>query len=233
MQTSEGPVLWEQTQGCPQGSCSGPAFWNMVADEILSVQWPQGVHLQAFADDFAFIVTDNTREGLRKLSKLELDNFNRYNRSQIKLATTRNRAGQKSHVSIPTALQNRRKTWGINKNIRRLLYKTVIERTLCHGAAAWGHNMISRLQKKLDSIQRLFLLYIIGAYRTAPTAALQVITGLQPFHLQIQQEAIYARVARARSSSNFFTFIFSPTDYESKSSGIHIHTPNFLIHNQI
>ncbi|GBM23486.1 hypothetical protein AVEN_153071-1 [Araneus ventricosus] len=32
------------------------------------------------------------------------------------------------------------KTWGINKNIRGLLYKTVIERTLCHGAAAWGHN---------------------------------------------------------------------------------------------
>ncbi|GBN27431.1 hypothetical protein AVEN_189199-1 [Araneus ventricosus] len=38
MQTSEGPVLWEQTQGCPQGSCSRPAFWNIVADEILSVQ---------------------------------------------------------------------------------------------------------------------------------------------------------------------------------------------------
>ncbi|GBN07670.1 hypothetical protein AVEN_168865-1 [Araneus ventricosus] len=28
MQTSEEPVLWEQTQGCPQGSCSGPAFWT-------------------------------------------------------------------------------------------------------------------------------------------------------------------------------------------------------------
>ncbi|GBM63507.1 hypothetical protein AVEN_73787-1 [Araneus ventricosus] len=84
------------------------------------------------------------------------------------------------------------KTWGINKNIRRLLYKTVIERTLCHGAAAWGHNMTSQLQKKLDSMQRQFLLYITGAYRTTPTAALQVVTGLQPLHLQIQQEATYA-----------------------------------------
>ncbi|GBL78016.1 hypothetical protein AVEN_195750-1, partial [Araneus ventricosus] len=125
------------------------------------------------------------------------------------------------------------KTWGINKNIRRLLYKTVIERTLCHGAVAWGHNMTSRLQKKLDSIQRLFLLYITGAYRTTPTAALQVVTGLQPLHLQIQQEATYARVARARSSSNFFTVIFSPTDYESKSSRIHIHPPNFVLHSKI
>ncbi|GBN82497.1 hypothetical protein AVEN_129483-1 [Araneus ventricosus] len=88
--------------------------------------------------------------------------------------------------------------------------------------------MTSRLQKKLDSIRRLFLLYITGAYRTTPTAALQVVTGLQPLHLQIQQEATYDRVARARSSSNFFTVIFRPTDYESKSSGIHIHpTPQF------
>ncbi|GBN80563.1 hypothetical protein AVEN_25075-1 [Araneus ventricosus] len=72
-----------------------------------------------------------------------------------------------------------------------------------------------------------------GAYRTTLTATLQVVTGLQPLHLQIQQEATYARVAQARSSSNFFTVIFNPTDYERKSSGIHIHPPNFLLHNQI
>ncbi|GBN44191.1 hypothetical protein AVEN_37148-1 [Araneus ventricosus] len=85
--------------------------------------------------------------------------------------------------------------------------------------------MTSRFPKKLDSIQRLFSLYITSAYRTTPTAALQVLTGLQPLHLQIQQEATYARFARARSSSSFSTFIFGPTDYESKSY--------FLLHNQI
>ncbi|GBN81001.1 hypothetical protein AVEN_175085-1 [Araneus ventricosus] len=74
------------------------------------------------------------------------------------------------------------KTWGINKNIRRLLYKTVIERTLCHGAAASEHNMTSRLQKHLDSFQRLYItgLYITSAYRTTRTAASQVVTGLPP-----------------------------------------------------
>ncbi|GBM19140.1 hypothetical protein AVEN_135620-1 [Araneus ventricosus] len=75
IQAIERPVDWEQTQGCPQGSCSEPAFWNIVADEVQSVQWPQGVHLQAVAYDFAFIVTDNTREELRKLSNLALYNF--------------------------------------------------------------------------------------------------------------------------------------------------------------
>ncbi|GBL77188.1 hypothetical protein AVEN_12809-1 [Araneus ventricosus] len=244
MQTSEGPVLWEQTQGCPQGSCSGPAFWNIVADEILSVQWPQEVHQQAFADDFAFIVTDNTREGLRKISKLALDKFKEW-ADKNKLHVLMEKSSyvllskfvrgptikwgnqsiiRKNHlkylgVTIDHKLEQGKramdqyqhlcriagKTWGINKNIRRLLYKTVIERTLCHGAAASGHNMTSRLQKKLDSIQRLFLLYITGAYRTTPTAAL--VTGLQPLHLQIQQEETYARVARARSSSNFHRYI--------------------------
>ncbi|GBL84802.1 hypothetical protein AVEN_93835-1 [Araneus ventricosus] len=79
----------------------------------------------------------------------------------------------------------------------------------------------------------MFLLYITGAYRTTPTSFLQVVTDLQPLHLQIQQEATYACLARARSSSNFFTLTFSPADYESKSSGIHIHSHNFLLQNQI
>ncbi|GBM25932.1 hypothetical protein AVEN_94373-1 [Araneus ventricosus] len=68
---------------------------------------------------------------------------------------------------------------------------------------------------------------------TTPTAALQVLTGLQLLRLQIQKEATYARVALEGSSSNFFIVIFIPTDYESKSSGIHIHPHNFLLHNQI
>ncbi|GBM00651.1 hypothetical protein AVEN_118002-1 [Araneus ventricosus] len=93
--------------------------------------------------------------------------------------------------------------------------------------------MTSRLQKKLDSIQRLFLLYITCECRTTPTSALQVVTGLQPLHLQIQQESNLCPSCSSNIFINFFTAIFSPTDYESKSSGIHIHLHNFLPHNQI
>ncbi|GBM68992.1 hypothetical protein AVEN_158815-1 [Araneus ventricosus] len=45
-----------------------------VAGQHFGTSW-QGVHLQAFANDFVFTVTENTREGLRKLSKLALDKF--------------------------------------------------------------------------------------------------------------------------------------------------------------
>ncbi|GBN47636.1 Putative protein in type-1 retrotransposable element R1DM [Araneus ventricosus] len=57
LQTQIGVTLWPQTKGCAQGSCSGPAFWNLVADNILKADWPPDVHLRAFADDFAFVIS--------------------------------------------------------------------------------------------------------------------------------------------------------------------------------
>ncbi|GBN63175.1 hypothetical protein AVEN_9942-1 [Araneus ventricosus] len=47
--TSQDPAAWNQQQGCPQGSCTGSVLWNLVVDEVLRQDWPQGVHLQAFA----------------------------------------------------------------------------------------------------------------------------------------------------------------------------------------
>ncbi|GBN81303.1 hypothetical protein AVEN_106820-1 [Araneus ventricosus] len=235
MQTSEGPFLWEQTQGCPQGSCSWPAFWNIVADKILSVQWPQRVYLQAFADDFAFIVTDNTSEGLRKLSKLALDKFKKW-ADKNKLHVSMEKS---SYVLFSKPVRGPLIKWG-NQSISRKNHLKYLGVTIDH-KLSWLPHVIEQGKKAMDQYQHLCRIAgktwginkNIRRLLTTPTAALQVVTGLQPLHLQIQQEATYARVARARSSSNFFTVIFRPTDYESKCSGIHIHPPNFLLHNQI
>ncbi|GBL98508.1 hypothetical protein AVEN_153206-1 [Araneus ventricosus] len=48
------------------------------------------------------------------------------------------------------------KICSINKNIRRLLYKTVIQRTLCHGAAAWGYNMTEKAGLHSTSVSSLY-----------------------------------------------------------------------------
>ncbi|GBN10805.1 hypothetical protein AVEN_239881-1 [Araneus ventricosus] len=61
IQTSDGPAVWKQTQVCPQGSSTSPFFWNIVADEILKTDWPKEIYLQAFADDFAFVISGRTR----------------------------------------------------------------------------------------------------------------------------------------------------------------------------
>ncbi|GBM00508.1 hypothetical protein AVEN_111736-1 [Araneus ventricosus] len=57
------------------GSCSGPLFWNLIADEILTEELPSDVHLQAFADDFIFHICPGTREGLKVLAQQAVDIF--------------------------------------------------------------------------------------------------------------------------------------------------------------
>ncbi|GBN07797.1 Putative protein in type-1 retrotransposable element R1DM [Araneus ventricosus] len=73
--TSQGPATWNQQQGCPQGSCTGPAFWNLVDDEVLQQDWPQGVHLQAFADDFVFLVNAGAKQEVKNLANKALQTF--------------------------------------------------------------------------------------------------------------------------------------------------------------
>ncbi|GBL97208.1 Putative protein in type-1 retrotransposable element R1DM [Araneus ventricosus] len=51
-------------RGVPQGSCSGPFFWNVVLDTIFEVQLPVGCTLQAFADDIVLIVQGPTKADL-------------------------------------------------------------------------------------------------------------------------------------------------------------------------
>ncbi|GBM28951.1 Putative protein in type-1 retrotransposable element R1DM [Araneus ventricosus] len=73
--TSQGPATWNQQQGSTQGSCTGPAFWNLVADEVLQQDWPQGVHLQAFADDFVFLVNAGSKQEVKNLANKALQTF--------------------------------------------------------------------------------------------------------------------------------------------------------------
>ncbi|GBM62961.1 hypothetical protein AVEN_131137-1 [Araneus ventricosus] len=60
IQTAQGPICWKQEQGSAQGSCSGPMFWNLAANEILSQDWQSGVNLQVFAGDFIFVISEPT-----------------------------------------------------------------------------------------------------------------------------------------------------------------------------
>ncbi|GBN25748.1 hypothetical protein AVEN_8201-1 [Araneus ventricosus] len=88
---------------------------------------------------------------------------------------------------------------GLKQEHRRILYSTVAERMMLHGAAAWAQNLTSYQKKLRQKIQRKFLLFITGAYRTTPTAALQFITGILSLFLKDEQESVYVRVARIRS----------------------------------
>ncbi|GBN41422.1 hypothetical protein AVEN_27534-1 [Araneus ventricosus] len=59
----------DKKQGFPQGSGSGLALWNLVANEILNQVWPDNVHIQAFADDFVLVIEADTNKSLVKGTK--------------------------------------------------------------------------------------------------------------------------------------------------------------------
>ncbi|GBN24089.1 Putative protein in type-1 retrotransposable element R1DM [Araneus ventricosus] len=54
----------DKKQGCPQGSCSGPALWNLVANEIFNQVWPDNIHIQAFADGFVLFIKADANKSL-------------------------------------------------------------------------------------------------------------------------------------------------------------------------
>ncbi|GBM44719.1 hypothetical protein AVEN_103185-1 [Araneus ventricosus] len=95
---------------------------------------------------------------------------------------------------------------------------------LLYGASAWALSVSPRLRKKLTSIQRIFLLYITGSYRTTPTAALQTITDIMSLHVKAQQEAIYINVTCLRKEIEFEGLSYQPKDYEEI-----IKSPSFII----
>ncbi|GIY57440.1 hypothetical protein CEXT_761641 [Caerostris extrusa] len=49
-------LKYKINRGCPQGSCSGPLFWNLIADDALNLQLPLNCKLQAYADDLVLVV---------------------------------------------------------------------------------------------------------------------------------------------------------------------------------
>lgn len=85
----------------------------------------------------------------------------------------------------------------LSKSILKIWYKTILERKVAYASSIW----FPQLQKShgyriISSIQAHCLLTISKAYKKTATAALCVLTGLAPLHLQLQKESIQGNVLR-------------------------------------
>ncbi|GBM76039.1 hypothetical protein AVEN_53912-1 [Araneus ventricosus] len=111
------------------------------------------------------------------------------------------------------------KNWEFSLKLRRMLYKTVIERMLAYGAAVWCLDPPIRIKRKLNTIERPFLLTLTGAYRTTSTSALQVILGIPPLYLQLQQEARVTAIRRLNISLPDTLTTLVPGEVEKGETG--------------
>ncbi|GBL98615.1 hypothetical protein AVEN_19678-1 [Araneus ventricosus] len=102
------------------------------------------------------------------------------------------------------------RNWGLKRDLRRRLYKTVTERAILHRAALLAYLLSARQSRQLNSNQSKFLLNIKGTYSTTPTAALQIIEGIISLHIKAEQEAAYVRTVRLRKRIKLQQHQFQP-----------------------
>ncbi|GBN07191.1 Retrovirus-related Pol polyprotein from type-1 retrotransposable element R1 [Araneus ventricosus] len=60
-------------RGVPQGSCSGPFYWNLVLDTVFRVDLPPECYIQAFADDLLLVVRGSSKTDIEVTAQIALD----------------------------------------------------------------------------------------------------------------------------------------------------------------
>jgi hypothetical protein len=69
-------------------------------------------------------------------------------------------------------------------------YIAVVRSIITYAATVWWPRVnLKTSQAQLSKLQRMAYLGITGTMRTAPTAAMEVLLGLPPLHLQVEAEA--------------------------------------------
>ncbi|GBO26090.1 hypothetical protein AVEN_51482-1 [Araneus ventricosus] len=90
---------------------------------------------------------------------------------------------------------------------------------LAYGAAVWCLAPPVRIKWKLNTIQRPFLLAFKGAYRATAISALQVILGIPPLYLQLQQQATATAIRRINISLPDTLTTLVPGEVEKGETG--------------
>ncbi|GIY75060.1 non-ltr retrotransposon cats [Caerostris extrusa] len=91
----------------------------------------------------------------------------------------------------------------------------VLPKNKAPGPDGLDGNIIKLLHKAQP---RLFTLRITRAYRTSPSSALLILSGLPPLHLTVKKEAIITNVTRLGKNDKFGSTHFNTVDYDTQIS---------------
>jgi len=59
------------SKGRPQGSASGPGFWNIQYDSLLNLEYTKNTKVMAYADDLMILVKETTQEEAENYANIE------------------------------------------------------------------------------------------------------------------------------------------------------------------
>ncbi|CAK1590083.1 unnamed protein product [Parnassius mnemosyne] len=107
---------------------------------------------------------------------------------------------EKAIVLYKKVSKTARAQWGLNSEILRTIYITVVEPTMLYAAACWG-NKASRIQirKRLDTITRVFCIMICKAHRTSSLNSCAALARIIPLDLRAQEELDIYEIKRGKS----------------------------------
>lgn len=77
-ETESDLIVQQQYEGCPQGSRSGPGFWNIFYDDLLRLTLPTGSSLNAYADDVMLMTSANSFDQLEATATESLTAIHRW-----------------------------------------------------------------------------------------------------------------------------------------------------------
>ncbi|GBN72871.1 Retrovirus-related Pol polyprotein from type-1 retrotransposable element R1 [Araneus ventricosus] len=223
------------TIGCPQGSNSGPLLWLLVINDTLEIDFPTDVRLLAYADDLYLFVAATGKQTIkyRATEALEmLHNWSHKARVQFAHEKTQlipfGKKGRQKHppyCSFVVAKSNR----GLSGRVLRALYKRALERILVYAASAWWTGTVRNIDK-INIIQRQVLLAITGAFRTTSTAALQVISGVEPADLVCELKSAVYKLKHVSPNVQFLVDDFDGLTMDSHLDTPKLHRPSAMGH---
>ena len=83
------------------------------------------------------------------------------------------------------------KTWGLTPQLTLWLYKAIVRPIVTYAAVVWWARVeLDTAKAALGRVQRLACLSITGAMRTTPTAAMEMLLGLNPLWVEVRATAM-------------------------------------------
>ncbi|GFT33697.1 uncharacterized protein TNCV_4382251 [Trichonephila clavipes] len=232
--------------GCPQGSVLSPTLWNIYFNPILSLN-SELFLLQAFADDLAVVSLafhmslssmpwfsrehDLLRNPIFKIGSNSIHISKSYKYLGVNID---NRLSWTPHINSikDKILWISSNFYRVSKNfnhqhisLMKLWYSSVVQPIISYGAGVWGGSLTSIQVQKLKSIQRIYLLKITKAYKTSPTDALNILSGIPPIHIVIR--SLYFKFQLWNNMNDLLPGLIPATKLDSFIS-LHQILPDFL-----